>query len=108
MSLLARALVEQPPSESVCSVVAEKLKVGCLWKKLARDLEMPDSIIEATEKKEKGDKKQCCRAALRWGDATTREIMIWLTNMGYGSVNWHIMRELDLVARENMPQSERS
>lgn len=106
--MLARALVEQPPSESVCSVVAEKLKVGCLWKKLARDLKIPDSIIEATEKEEKGDKEECCRAVLRWrksngSDATTREIMIWLTNMGYGSVNWHIMRELDLVARENMP-----
>lgn len=111
--MLAEALIKQPLNESVCRVVAEKLRAGCLWMKLARDLKVKDSIIYVIKKEERADGKGYCRAVLeKWCEinsphATNRELMMCLTNMGYGSVNWHIMRELNLVAKENMPQSER-
>ena len=97
------------------SVVAERLKQGCLWKTLARDLKpnVPDSVIAAIDEEEKGIEKECCRVALAsWynlhtSKATTRELMRCLTNMGSAKVNWHIMRELDLVSLEKMPESER-
>lgn len=110
----AKARVEHPPDESVRYLVAEKLRVGRLWKTLATRLKVKDAILDAIEYEERDNGQECCRKALRkWREskgsaATTREIMICLTNMGYGNVNWHIMRELNLVARQNMPQSERS
>lgn len=112
--LSAEASVKQPLNDRVRGVVAEKLRAGSLWKKLARDLRVTDPVIDAIEEEEKGDSQECCSQALRkWREsngacATNREVMICLTNMGYGNVNWHIMRELDLVSRENMPQAERS
>ena len=94
-------------------MVAEKLKFE--WKNFASELKPPLNygVIEAIEKEENGDGKQCCRKALRrWyenngSEATNRQIMRCITNMGYANVNWHIMRELGLVSIENMPESER-
>ena len=111
--LAAHEKVNQLPSDNVCSVVAEKVKME--WKTFAGDLRPPLSqpVIEAIEVEENGNRKQCCRKALRrWYEnngskATNREIMRCLTNMGYANVNWHIMRELGLVSGENMPESER-
>ena len=111
--LAAHEKVNQLPSDNVCSVVAEKVKME--WKTFAGDLRPPLSqpVIEAIEVEENGNRKQCCRKALRrWyenngSEATNRQIMRCLTNMGFANVNWHIMRELGLVSRENMHQSER-
>lgn len=111
--LAAHEKVNQLPSDNVCSVVAEKVKME--WKTFASDLRPPLSqpVIEAIEEEENGNRKQCCRKALRrWYEnngskATNRQIMRCLTNMGFANVNWRIMRELDLVSNENMPESER-
>lgn len=111
----AKEKINRSPCENIRAVVAEKLRMGCLWKTLARDLnpKVPDPVIEAIEEEENGDAKECCRVALRkWYEvntsrATNREIMRCLTNMGYANVNWHIMRELHLVSLEDMPDSER-
>ena len=95
-------------------MVAEKLGVGRLWRKLARGLEVKGAILDAIEEEERHNGEDCCRAALKkWYEsngscATTRDIMICLTNMGYGSINWHVMKELKLVAEADMPQAERS
>ena len=97
-------------------MVAEKLQQGSSWKTLVRDLspKVPDPVIDAIEEEEQGRRKECCRVALkRWyqantAQATIREVMRCLTNMGHANVNWHIMRELELVSLENMPEPERS
>ena len=120
-------MVELPPDESVRHMIAEKM--GRLWRRLASGLGVKDAILDAIEEEKERQGQECCQEALRrWHDskgsgattrgataegdttrgATTREIMICLTNMGYANVNWHIMRDLSLVARENMPQSERT
>ena len=107
----AKALISISPDESLCSLVAEKLKMGCLWKKLASKLKVAWAIMENIQEEERGDGEECCRMALkRWCEtsgsrATVRELMRCLTDMGYGNVNWHIMKELNLVTRENIPQS---
>ena len=90
--------------------------MGRLWKTFARDLipNVQDPVIDAIEEEENGNEKECCRVALRrWHEAngskaTNREVMRCLTNMGYASINWHIMKELGLVSLENMPESEKS
>ena len=108
----AEALVNISPDESLRSVVAEKLKVGRLWRNLADKLKVRLAIQDNIEEEERGDGEQCCRMALKtWREsngsrATVRELMRCLTDMGYGNINWHIMKELNLVAREKMPQSE--
>ena len=85
--------------------------MGCLWKKLASKLKVQWAIMENIEEEERGDGEECCRKALkRWREsngsrATVRELMRCLTDMGYGIINWHIMKELNLVARENIPRS---
>ena len=94
-------------------MVAEKLKFD--WKNFASELKptLNYGVIEAIEREENGNGKQCCRKALRrWyeyngSEATNRQIMRCLTNMGYANVNWRIMRELGLVSNEKMPESER-
>lgn len=108
----AEALVKQPANESVRGVVADKLRAGSLWKKLARDLNIRDPVIDAIEEEEADGQERCIASLRRWyenngSSATSRELMLRLTNMGYGNVNWHIMRELGLVSRENMPPSDR-
>ena len=94
-------------------MVAEKLKFD--WKNFASELKptLNYKVIEAIEKEENGNGKQCCRKSLRrWyennaSEATNRQIMRCLTNMGYANVNWRIMKELGLVSIANMPLSER-
>lgn len=111
--LAAYEEVNKPPSNNVFRVVAEKVKME--WKTFAGDLRPPLSqpVIEAIEEEENGSGKECCRKALRkWyenngSEATNRQIMRCLTNMGYANVNWHIMKDLGLVSIENMPESER-
>ena len=52
----------------------------------------------------------CCRMALKiWREsngsrATVRELMWCLTDMGASFINWHIMRELNLLTVEKMQQ----
>ena len=87
--------------------------MGSLWKKLASKLKVAWAIMENIEEEERGDGEECCRMALkRWREingsrATVRELMRCLTDMGYGNINWHIMHELNLVARESIPPSVR-
>ena len=108
-------MINKPISDNVRSVVAERLQQGSLWKTLARDLnpKVPEPVIDAIQVEEQGRGKECCRVALlKWyrantNQATIREVMRCLTNMGYAKVNWHIMNELGLVSLENMPESER-
>ena len=115
MFSLAQEKINQPISDNVRYVVAEKLQQGSLWKALARDLnpKVPEPLIDAIQEEEQGRGKECCRVALlKWyqantTQATNREVMRCLTNMGYAKVNWHIMKELGLVSMENMPESER-
>ena len=64
-----------------------------------------DSIEE-----ERQDCEDCCRMALKkWSEvngsrATIRALMWCLTDMGYSSINWHIMKELNLLTVEKMQQ----
>ena len=108
----AKALIQEPPTEGVLDVIAEKLRTGPLWKKFARELEIKQCVI-ANIQGEEEDGQERCRAALEtWlqnkgSKATSRELMLCLTNMGYGNVNWHIMIKLDLVTRDNIPPEER-
>ena len=107
----AKAVVSISPDESLCSLVAEKLKMGCLWKKLSSKLKVRWAIMESIQEEERGDGEECCRNALKkWREsngskATVRELMSCLTDMGYGNINWYIMKKLKLVAREDIPQS---
>ena len=110
--LAAYKKVNEPPSDSVCLIVAEKVNLE--WKPFASYLGLPQSVIKniAEEEKRNGNLFQCRKALSEWYEkngskATNREIMRCLTNMGYANVNWHIMRELGLVSIENMPESER-
>lgn len=102
----------EPPTEGVLHAVAERLRTGSWWKKLASKLKIKQYVI-ANVQEEEEDSQERCRAALEiWRqnngpDATSRELMLCLTNMGYGNVNWHIMRELGLVTSKNMPPEER-
>ena len=84
------------------------------WKTFASYLGLPQRVIEniAEEEKRNGNLCQCRKALQEWHEkngsqATNREIMRCLTNMGYANVNWHIMRELGLVSDDNIPESER-
>ncbi|XP_068736783.1 uncharacterized protein [Montipora capricornis] len=109
----ARAKIKEPIKDhsNICDVVADKIPEGFAWKTLARDLKPPipecaiDEILEA----ERGSPKECCRIALRtWyqgftSQATSQELMRCLTNMGFASLNWHIMKELGLVSFKDMP-----
>ena len=108
----AKALIKKPPTEGVLDVIAEKLRTGSLWKKLASKLKFKRCVIANIQEDEE-DEQERCRAALEiWrqnkgSSATSRELMLCLTNMGYGNVNWHIMIELNLVTRDNIPPEER-
>ena len=103
-------MVNHPPDESVRSVVAVELREDGLWKRLASRLKVKEAILVSINEEERGN-EECCRAALKkWYESnvsppTTRKVMICLTDMGYGNVNWHIMKELNLVAEADMPQS---
>ena len=105
-------MIKKPPTEGVLDVIAEKLRTGSLWKKLASKLKIKRCVIANIQEDEE-DGQERCRAALEtWrqnkgSSATSRELMLCLTNMGYGNVNWHIMIELNLVTRENIPPEER-
>jgi len=85
--------------------VAEK--VGSFWKKLARRLKVEEDVIDSIEKQRR-DCEDCCRMALKkWrevndSEATIRALMCCLTEMGYSSINWHIMKELNLLTVEKM------
>ena len=110
--LAAYKKVNEPPSDSICLVVAEKVEVE--WKIFASYIGLPQPVIEniAEEEKRNGNLFQCRKALSEWYEkngskATNREIMRCLTNMGYAHVNWHIMRELGLVSIDNIPESER-
>ena len=105
-------MIKKPPTEGVLDVIAEKLRTGSLWKKLASKLKIKRCVIANIQEDEE-DEQERCRAALEiWrqnkgSSATSRELMLCLTNMGYGNVNWHIMIELSLVTRDNIPPEER-
>jgi len=100
----AQALVNASPDESLRSLVAKK--VGRLWRKLAIKLKVREDSI----KTKRGDYEDCCRMALKsWHEsngsrATVRELMWCLTDMGYSIINWHIMKELNLLTLEKMQQ----
>ena len=108
----AKALIRKPPSEGVLDVIAEKLRTGSLWKKLASKLKIKQCVIANIQEDEEDGQERCREALETWrqdkgSSATSRELMLCLTNMGYGNVNWHIMIELDLVTRDNIPPEER-
>ena len=104
---LARELVSNPPDESLRSLVAEK--VGRSWRKLASKLRVKEAVMDNIED-ERGDYEDCCRMALKtWiessgSQATVRELMWCLTGMGYSIINWHIMKELNLLTGEKLKQ----
>ena len=93
-------------------MIAEKLRTGSLWKKLASKLKIKQCVIANIQEDEEDGQERCREALETWrqdkgSKATSRELMLCLTNMGYGNVNWHIMIELDLVNRDNIPTEER-
>jgi len=100
-------LVNTSPDESLRSLVAEK--VGRLWRKLASKLKVKEAVMDSIEE-ERADCEDCCRMTLkRWrgssgSRATVRELMWCLTDMGYSIINWHIMKELNLLTVEKMQQ----
>ena len=110
---LARAKIKEPIKDhsNICDVVADKIPEGFAWKTLARDLKppIPECAIDEVLEAERGSPKECCRIALRtWyqrctSKATSQELMRCLTNMGFASLNWHIMKELGLVSFKDMP-----
>ena len=103
----AQALVNTSPGESLRSLVAEN--VGRLWRKLASKLKVKEAVMDSIEK-ERGHCEDCCRMALkRWCEvngsrATVRELMSCLTDIGCSNINWHIMKELNLLTMEKMQQ----
>ena len=103
----AQALVSTPPDESLRSLVAEK--VGRSWRTLASKLKVKEHIMDSIEE-ERRDCENCCRTALKkWSEssgsqATVRELMWCLTDMGYSIINWHIMKELNLLKAEKLQQ----
>ena len=100
-------MVNTSPDESLRSLVAEK--VGHSWRTLASKLKVKEDVMDSIED-ERRDCKDCCRMALKtWRDsngsrATVRELMWCLTDMGASIINWHIMKELDLLTVEKMQQ----
>ena len=79
-------------------------KVGSLWKKLARELEIKEVTIKNIAEDEKeSDDERCCSATLytwckqKGEDATVRKLMIALTRIGKAEVNNDIMECLDLL-----------
>ncbi|XP_068705826.1 uncharacterized protein [Montipora foliosa] len=111
--LEARAKIKEPIMDhrNICDVVADEIPEGFAWKTLARRLKppIPECAIDEVLEAEGGSPKECCRIALRrWyqrftAQATSQELMRCLTNMGFASLNWHIMKELDLVSFKDMP-----
>ena len=103
----AQASVSTPPDESLRSLVAEK--VGRSWRKLASKLKVKEAVMDNIED-ERRDYEDCCRMALKkWSEssgsqATVRELMWCLTDMGYSIINWHIMKELNLLKEEKLQQ----
>ena len=103
----AQALVSSPPDESLRSLIAEK--VGRSWRKLGSKLKLKEAVMDNIED-ERGDYEDRCRMALKtWSEssgsrATVRELMWCLTDMGYGITNWHVMQELNLLAKENLQE----
>ena len=100
-------MVSTPPDESLRSLVAEK--VGRSWRKLASKLKVKEAFMDNIED-ERGDYEECCRMALKkWSEssgsrATVRELMWCLTATGHSIINWHIMKELDLLTEEKLQQ----
>lgn len=85
--------------EVICKVSE---RVGSTWKKLARELEFEDGIINSIAEEDQEEKERCYRTLRRWcdykgRDATVRKLMIALTKIGKAAVNNDIMRCLDLV-----------
>ena len=107
--------INEPVNDHVCDAVAERFQRGTSWRTLAGDLQpkIKDCVIDAIEEDKRRCPKECCRAVLKtWyqrhtSNATSKELMRCLTNMGLANVNWQIMRELGLVKLENIPLSER-
>ena len=95
------------PDERLRSLVAEE--VGRLWRKLASKLKVKEVVMDSIEK-EREDCEDCCRMALKtWceingSQATVRELMSCLTEMGFSNINWHIMKELNLLTVEKIQQ----
>ena len=112
---LARDEINEPISDQVCDVVADRFQCETSWRTLAGDLQpkIGDGVIDAIEEEKKQCSKECCRAVLKtWyqrhtSSATNKELMRCLTNMSLANVNWQIMRKLGLVKLENIPESER-
>ena len=100
-------MVNSSPDESLRSLIAEK--VGRLWRKLASKLNVKENVMDSIEE-ERRDCEDCCRMALKkWREsngslATVRELMRCLTDMGSSDINWHIMKELNLLTVEKMQQ----
>ncbi|XP_015747896.1 PREDICTED: uncharacterized protein LOC107327669 isoform X3 [Acropora digitifera] len=111
----ARDEINEPISDQVCDVVADRFQCETSWRTLAGDLQpkIGDGVIDAIEEEKKQCSKECCRAVLKtWyqrhtSSATNKELMRCLTNMSLANVNWQIMRKLGLVKLENIPESER-
>lgn len=103
----AQASVSTPPDERLRSLVAEN--VGRSWRKLASKLKVKEAVMDNIED-ERRDYEDCCRMALKkWSEssgsqATVRELMWCLTDMGYSIINWHIMKELNLLKEEKLQQ----
>ena len=94
-------MVNTSPDESLRSLVAEK--VGRLWRKLASKLKVKEAVMDSIEE-ERADCEDRCRVTLKRSRATVRELMWCLTDMGYSIINWHIMKELNLLTVEKMQQ----
>ena len=100
-------MVNTSPDESLRSLVAGK--VGRSWRTLASKLKVKEDVMDSIEE-ERRNCVDCCRMALkRWREyngsrATVRELMWCLTDMGASFINWHIMKELNLLTVEKMQQ----
>ena len=71
-------------------------KVGSLWKRLGRQLELGEGRIETISEEERDDQERCYKALQSWcqlnGEkATIRKLMLALTKTGLAEVNNDIM-----------------
>ena len=77
-------------------------RVGPLWKRLARQLDLREGQIDTILEEENDDQERCFKALVKWcqlnGEgATIRKLMLALTKTGLAEVNNDVMRCLHLL-----------
>ena len=75
-------------------------KVGHCWKKLARELNIAEGIIDMISEEENDHQERCHKALQRWcqqngEDATVRTLMLALNKTGLVEVNKDVLHFLN-------------